>query len=203
MTQQQVAKLWSIVSLALLYYALNSWLVSQGANEIFEAKLVLSSSRLATAMIAILICCSLLIGTSLVGLLYASRADRRWHNRIPLFGFDSIDTSSREGKSYQVAMLTIFSLLPTLSLIHFWRVFLSGKVVTTGQPPRLASNIFDVTALIGFNDPARICDDLAPGPVLECAKGTTFFPLIEPVVWAAVTAVAVATMILHWRAVFR
>jgi hypothetical protein len=203
MTQHQLAKLWAVVSVALLYYALNSWLVSQGANEIFEAKLVLSSSRLATAMIAILICSFLLIGASLVGLLYASRATGPWHNKIPVFGFGSINTSSREGIGFQGVMLTVFSLLPALSLIHFWQVFLRGKVVTNGQPSRVASGIFDITALIGFDDPARICDELASGAVPGCIKGATFFPFIEPIVWGLLTALAVASMVVHWRAIFR
>ena len=39
MTLQQLSKIWTVVGLFLLYYAMNSWIVVQGGQEIFGAKL--------------------------------------------------------------------------------------------------------------------------------------------------------------------
>lgn len=201
MNPQQISKLWSVVGGVLLYYALNSWLVSQGGNEIFGVKLV-HSGRVPVAMLAILICAVLLIAASLIGRLFARRAASSWYERIPVVGFDAIRTGSPEGRIYQLAMMVLLSLIPSLSLIHFWLVFTAGKVVTTGSNARVASGIWDISALQGVNDPARICADLAAGPSIACENGTTFFPIVEPLILAVITIVAFLATVAHWLSVF-
>jgi hypothetical protein len=70
MTQSQLSKLWLAVSAILLYYALNSWIVAEGGNEVFGVKLVVSN-KVPTAMIAIPVCAVLLLASSLIGRLFA------------------------------------------------------------------------------------------------------------------------------------
>src|ERR1700730_2943264 len=106
MTPQQISEVWTVVSLVFLYYALNTWIVTQGGHEIFGAKLIVSH-RIPAAMMGIPICSVLLLISSLIGLMYAHRTGPNWHNRIPVVGFDSIVTGSREGKLYQGAMITL------------------------------------------------------------------------------------------------
>jgi multisubunit Na+/H+ antiporter MnhC subunit len=70
MTPQQISKVWTVISLVLLYYALNTYLVTQGGNEIFGTKLIVTS-RIPAAMMGIPICSALLLVSSLIGIDYA------------------------------------------------------------------------------------------------------------------------------------
>jgi hypothetical protein len=54
-TYQQISKVWTAVSLCLLYYALNTYLVVQGGVAIFGATLIVSN-REPAAMVGIPIC---------------------------------------------------------------------------------------------------------------------------------------------------
>ncbi len=204
MTQQQLSKIWTVVGLFLLYYALNTWIVVQGGQEIFGAKLIVGN-RVPAAMWGIPVTCLVLFVSSLVGLRYAQRtAPGNWHDRIPIVGFESIVTNSPEGKVYQAVMLFLLSLLPAAVLIHFWRIFNSAKVVTTDDPPRPVGSIWDWSALTKLDDPARICTDLINvGGKMTCEKNATLLPGLEPTLFAVLTAVAVLVLAIHWHAVFR
>jgi hypothetical protein len=204
MTQQQLSKIWTVVGLFLLYYALNTWIVVQGGQEIFGAKLIVGN-RVPAAMWGIPITCVVLLVNSLVGLRYARRtAPGSWHDRIPIVGFEGIVTNSSEGKVYQGTMLFLLSFLPAAVLIHFWRIFNSAKVVTTDDPPKPVSSIWDWSALTELDDPARICTELVrDGGKIACEKNATLLPEFEPTVFAVLTAVAVLALAIHWYAVFR
>ena len=73
---------------------------------------------------------------SLIGIDYARKNGPAWADRIPLVGFEKIDTGSREGKVYQAILLGALSLLPVLSIIHFWHLFWRADVVTTENSSR-------------------------------------------------------------------
>jgi hypothetical protein len=200
MTRLQIAKLWSVVSAVLLYYSLNSWLASQGGQEIFAVKLV-AAGRVPTALLAILICAILITATSWIGQLFAKRSGPSWHDRIPVVGFESIETASTEGKIYQGVMLVLLSLLPAASLAHFWHILAGAKVVTTGESPRLARSIWDWAALSSFDNPATVCADLKSNEPPVCNAGVTFLPGLEPALLALLTALALLSLVLHWRRV--
>jgi hypothetical protein len=110
-------------------------------------------------------------------------------------------TASSEGRIYQIAMLVLLSLIPAVALIHFWRVFASGPVVTLERVPRRVQ-IWDWTGLHRLDDPARICTELAPGPELKCVDGVTFFPGIQPAILAVLTGMSVVAVLVHWWTVF-
>jgi len=96
-TQAQIGKIWFVVSAVLLYYALNTWIVVQGGNEIFGAKLVVSNKTPA-AMIAIPICTILLFSASCIGRFFALRGCALCHRRIRMVCGDDGGTDSREGR---------------------------------------------------------------------------------------------------------
>jgi hypothetical protein len=202
MSTSQISKVWTVVSLALLYYALNSYLVTQGGAAIFSAALIVSN-RVPAAMLGIPICSILLLISSLIGIDFARKTGPAWPDRIPLVGFEQIDTKTPEAKTYQGFMLAVLSLLPAVSLIHFWILFCKADLVTTKNPPRLLSSIWDWAELVSLDDPARICNVLQREPTLSCDGNITILPGLEPTLFAMVTlATAIATFRFWWR-VFR
>ncbi len=203
MSEQQISKVWTVIGLFLLYYVLNTWIVTQGGQEIFGAKLIVSG-RAPAAMWGIPVACIALFLNSIVGIHYAWRTGPRWSNRVPLVGFEKINADSREGKFYQASMLTLLSLVPVIALIHFWRLLVLSNVVTTQDPPQPVSSIWSWSALTTINDPARICTDLAhDGSAIRCLNNATILPGLEPTLFAILTAATAVFVIMHWRAVFR
>ena len=201
MTQSQLGKIWLVVSALLLYYALNSWIVVQGGNEVFGAKLVVSNKAPA-AMIAIPICAILLFVSSCIGRLYAVRSQAPWHRRIPIVGFEEIDTGSAEGRLYQGAIISVFSIGPAAALIFFWHAFVTAKVMANDGTKQLVG-LFDWTILARtMNDPARICTDFNKDLPDPCVANGTVLPGLEPTLFALLTLVAAIALLVHWRAVF-
>jgi hypothetical protein len=205
MTPAQIGKVWTVLGLFLLYYVLNTWIVTQGGQEIFGAKLVISY-RIPAAMWGIPIACVLIGLNAIVGWRYAWRTGSAWHDRLPVVGFDTIATGSREGRFYQGCIFALLSVLPGVALIHFWRLFNGAKVVTTDNPPKPVDGIWDwsVLKVKGWDDPARICTDyIVEGTKISCEKNATILPGFEPTVLAILTLAAVLLLLMHWRAVFR
>jgi len=200
MTQAQLGRVWFVVSAFQLYYALNSWIVAQGGNEIFGAKLVVSN-KVPAAMIAIPICAILLFGSSLIGRLFALRGGTSWHERIPIVGFDAIDTASREGRIYQGAMILMFSLLPSVAMVYFWRSFLTANVMLNDGSKTLLGSIWDWSSLKTLNDPARICTDFNRDLPDPCVGNASVLPGLEPLMFAVLTLGALIAVLAHWYAV--
>jgi hypothetical protein len=196
MKPQQIGKIWAVVSLVLLYYALNSYLVIQGGQEIFGAKLV-TDNRVPAAMIAVVICSALLGIASGFGIDFARSGGVRWADRIPLFAFEEIDSSKLNARIYQGFMLFVLSILPSASLIHFWRVFASAKVATTDSTPKLVESIWTWSAFSKWDNPADVCTtfDLTSG---KCDGKMTLLPGLEPTLFAILTGLAVATTLVFW-----
>jgi hypothetical protein len=198
MTAQQLSKIWTVLSLVPLYYALNTYLVTQGGNEIFGAKLIVSN-RVPAAMMGIPICSVLLLLSSLIGVDYALKNGPARADRIPVIGFETIDTGSREGKLYQGTMFGLMSILPIFPLAHFWVIFCNADVVTTGTPSKRIPSIWSWSALGSLDDPARICTELKLAPEISCEKNITLLPGLEPTIFAVLTAAAVAaTLVFLW-----
>lgn len=201
MTLTQLSKLWTVVGLASLLYALNSWVSTQGGAEIFDAKL-LTSGRVPIALTAIPICSVLLALAAAIGTVYAQRASGSWHARIPIVGFETLDTGSAEGRWYQAATLVGLTLLPLAALVHFWLVAGGAQVVTTGGEPRLLNGIWDWSGLERWNDPARACTDLQPGAI-ACSGGVTILPGPQPAVYGALSLASFVIVLRQWIAIFR
>ncbi|MGY3610855.1 MULTISPECIES: hypothetical protein [unclassified Bradyrhizobium] len=194
-----MSKVWSIVSLFLLYYALNSYLVTQGGETIFGATLIVKS-RVPAGFLAIPICSFLLLFASLIGIVFARRNGPRWADRIPLVGFEQLDMTKVEAKVYQAAMLVLLSLIPALTLIHFWRVAARAQLVTTDpQPVRIPGGIWDWRALTSLDNPANICSEVTQkASSIVCEGRATILPGLEPTIFAVLTAASVCAMIAFW-----
>jgi hypothetical protein len=196
MTSQQISKVWTVLSLALVYYSLNTYLVTQGGAAIFGATLIVSI-RIPAAMMGIPICSILLLLCSLIGADYAGKDHLNWTDRIPLVGFDQIDTATREAKLYHGTMLALLSFLPAVALIHFWSTFSEAFAVTTKNPPVQIPSIWSWSALTSLNDPARVCnifhvqpDSSSGTPAISCEGTNTLLPGLEPSAFAVLTAAA-------------
>ena len=201
MTPTQLSKLWTFVCLASLLFALNSWLATQGGAEIFDAKL-LTTGRVPVALTAIPVVSVLLAVLAAIGIAYARRGSAPWHARIPIVGFESIDTGSAEGRWFQAATMVGLTLVPLAALVHFWLVIDGALVVTTGTGPRLLSGIWDWSGLTSLNDPARACTALQPGAV-ACSGGVTVLPGLQPAAYGLISLGSLVLVLRHWLAVLR
>ncbi len=150
------------------------------------------------AVVGIFVCSTLLTAASVLGFVFA-RGAPVWHRRIPVVGLKGLVTSSKSGSAFQAAVLICFSLLPALSLVHFWRLMLNAPVMDR-EGSRLTT-VFDWGPTERtLNDPARICSDWIGGND-PCAGNATYYPGLEPLVLGILTAAACLTMLLHFSAV--
>lgn len=204
----QLAKLWTALSVFVLYYAVNSWLVSQGGKPILDANLIVED-RVPAAVAGIFICSTMLAVAATIGWIYAKRVERSagmadgpsWAGRVPVVFFDELDLSDTIAQAYQGIMLVLTILVPCISLVHFWNRMLGASIYTTGNSPiKVDTWDFGVT-LAQWNDPARICSayDVQDG----CVGGGTFLPGVEPLFLAVVCIVALLACVRQLFAVFR
>ncbi len=181
MNQEHLAKLWRAIGAVLLFYSLNSYLATQGGETVFSVKLFVKA-REPIALFGIIIGAPLLFLGAVVGRSFASRSGPTWHNRIPVVWFNEIDTASSEGRWYQRIMIVGLTILPALSLIHFFLIVEAASVCVRSSPAR-TTNVWDWSALETLDDPTRIGGILnraAQPPI--CENGVTFFPVVEPLV---------------------
>lgn len=201
MSQVQLARVWFAVGCILLFYALNTWLVVQGGNTLFDINLIHSGPTPA-ALIGICVCAVLLIVVSGIGLLYARRSPPGWCNRIPMGWLDKVQNDAPEVRVIKGALLAVFSLLPLAGMVHFWRVVIGAPVMKTDGSKQLLGGIWDWNGLTTMNDPARICSEFNPSLESPCLANATVMPGLEPTLFAVLTGVATLLVFLHWRAVF-
>jgi len=196
--REHYGQLWAGVSLFLLYYALNTWIVTQGGNEIFDAKLVMSN-RVPAAVVGIAVCGVLIAVASTFGVLFAA-GGRQWNDRIHVIWLKGLRTDTRSGKGYLSGVFFVVTALPALAMLHFWRLMLLAPVMD--RDGNRQTDVFDWTPTRRtFNDPARICSDWMGGAD-PCSGNATFFPGLEPLLLGTVTAIAAATLLLNVAVVF-
>jgi hypothetical protein len=159
MDRRALTAIWTVLSLAAVYYALNTYLVSQGLNTIFGSP-ILDSRPIPSAVFGLVVVPFLLIFAGFVGALYAWRHGTHWHERIPTPFLKHLNTASREGKIFQAFVLIIAIGAPIGSVVHFW-----DKV-------NCSSCIFDTT------NPPKRCPEDAPPPV--CNR---YLPMVKSI-WA-------------------
>jgi hypothetical protein len=119
MDKKALTAIWTGLSLAAVYYAINTYLVSQGMSTIFGTPVV-DVRPIPSALFGLIIVPSILIPSGLVGALHAWRHGSQWHERIPTVFLKKLDTASMEGKVYQVVVLIIVLVVPTVAVLHFW-----------------------------------------------------------------------------------
>jgi hypothetical protein len=125
-----------------------------------------------------------------------------WHAKIPVVGFETLDTNSKDGRVDHAEMLFLLCILPCAALVHFWDVMLGAKIVSTATPPAVIDSIWHWTPFGEWNDPARIGTILRDGNDLACEGNITVVPGIEPMTFAGLTFLAVVSLIAFLAAVF-
>ena len=194
MSREHYGQLWAGVSLFLLYYALNTWIVTQGGNEIFDAKLVMSN-RVPAAVVGIAVCGFLIAVASTFGLLFAA-GKHRWNDRIHVIWLKGLRTDTRSGKGYLGGMFFFVTALPVLAMIHFWRLMVLAPVMDRD------GNCHTQMCAIGLQRgaPSMTLPGSAPTGLAArypCSGNATFFPGLEPLLLGVVTAIAAAALLLN------
>jgi hypothetical protein len=193
MNREHYGQLWAGVSLLLLYYALNTWIVTQGGNEIFDAKLVMSN-RVPAAVVGIAVCGVLIAIASTFGLLFAVGGPR-WNDRIHVVWLKGLRADARSGKGYLGGVFFLVTALPALAMFHFWRLMVLASVMD--RDGNRKTDVFDwAPTRRTLNDPARICSDWIGG-TNPCSGNATFFPGLEPLLLAVITVIAAAALLLN------
>jgi hypothetical protein len=155
------------------------------------------TDRAPAALVAIPICAGLLFVASAFGIAYARRWGTAWHGRVPVVGFDVLETSSVEGRIYQGFMLLTLSFIPTVALIHFWRI-VNDAHVKAGEVILGQGSVWNFALLGNGQDPARICSEAD-----TCTGNATVLPGLEPVLLMALTIVAVSAALAQWLTVLK
>ncbi len=172
--------------------------MTQGGNEIFDAKLVMSN-RVPAAVVGIAVCGALIAVASSFGLLFGL-GGRRWTDRIHAVWLKGLRPDTRSGKGYLGGMFFVVTALPALAMIHFWRLMVLAPVMD--RDANRQTDVFDwAPTRHTLNDPARICSDWIGGAD-PCSGNATFFPGLEPLLLGAVTAIAAAALLLNIAVVF-
>lgn len=199
MNVAQLSKLWLVVGTLLLFYALNSWIVTQGGDPIFSGS-VISKDRAPAAVVAIPVGSILLALASAVGWLHATRASGKWHSRIPIAFFETLDMNRLEARVYQASMLVALSLVPTLALVHFWSIFVTEAVVFRDGSVARSGGVLQWAKLTTLDNPAVICSRFDEG---VCEGDATILPGLEAAVFALLSLAASVLLAGHWAAVFK
>lgn len=193
MTEAHLARLWIVVGLFLVFYSLNTWIVSQGGKALFGVEL-LDDQPVTSALVAIPICAVLLVLQCRIGMAYADRSGmrRQWHARTPVVGLDGLKTGSREGKLYQAFFLILFVIVPVAALGYFVDQVLGGtvydRVAKTEHSPLAAVDWATIASASYWDDRFR----LGEGP----DKAVTWFPVVEPVLLGLLLLLAAAHVVL-------
>jgi hypothetical protein len=129
MSQATLSRVWSVAALALVYFSLNAWSLTQQwqltlpGDPFREGKFTPHG----VTLVAIPLAGSLLALTALLVRFYARRTQATgWAARFPRFGDLAIDVLKPEGRLFQGASLCVLLLLPAAAQIHFILKFLAG-----------------------------------------------------------------------------
>lgn len=214
MSQSTLNKIWSFLSVLLLYLCLNVWSITQQWQLSFPGNPFKTESvtPYGATIYGVPICGMLLVLVSIVTRIYALRSPKtRWESRFPRFGDFELNIAQGDAKAFQIIMLFLFLLLPTAGVIHFQSTFLSGTVCgvpknckpDTAVPCTCRVRISGWHAML-FESPA-----VPPGIVLKydpnMAKdvGPEFIQLWQPWTYLFIALVSVCAVIWCAVAVFQ
>lgn len=132
MTLDQIRQVWTAVGIFIAFFALDTWLRTQGLEPIFGSRLP-SEQRAASAVLGLVV-----TGVGSMYLLYMARlfqtrSEGRWTDRVPVAFLKRLDTGRAESRHYQRLFVTLFHVLPLLASIHFMRITLNAGYVTTSE----------------------------------------------------------------------
>lgn len=154
MSQKHLTKIWQWASILCLLFLVSSIVSIQGGSE-FVGKVLgdkagtAPDNKPAIGYFGAIIGSGLFLIASSALLLHARRHGDHWHNRVPVFLLDGLDTRAWEGKLFQVVVLVMFIGLPVIGITlciaeaeigdiceldtaHFYK----GSSTTLLRPPR-------------------------------------------------------------------
>lgn len=189
MSESALRQIWGALCLVLLYYSVNSWLVTIGAKPILDVNM-LHEDRSAAALLGIVVCAPLLCLASWVGRTYAIRhGGKTWPERIPVAWPKGVDRASRDGRTYQGIVLATVVGVPVAALLHLYRKTVNSGVVNCDTGADVGHWIFDLTL------DHKYC--------LGSQDGVTYFPFVAPLVLACLILAALATTTAYVAAVLQ
>jgi uncharacterized integral membrane protein len=214
MSQSLLNKVWSFITVLLLYLCLNVWSITQQWQLSFPGNpfKVENVSPYGVTLYGVPICGVLLVLVSVTTRIYASRSPKvRWEDRLPRFADFQLDTNKAEAKAFQVIMLVSLLLLPAVAVIHFLATFMNGTVCGLSNFCNAASTFSCDCAvrISGWHamlfEPRTIPADIALKYDPNVAKniGPGFVQLWEPWTYLMVTVIAVCSAIWCITAVFQ
>lgn len=204
MTQQHLVRLWQVVGLVCTLYALNAWLVGQGASAVFDLVLI-EKRKVGAQLVALVVVALLLMLTAQIGIIHARRSHHiAWHARQPLVWLEGLDTGSVEGRCYQAFWLVLLVLIPLAALVYFTHVVLDGEVAHVRQSSVEIIGPLDRVDASAFWRSLSGSHEfrLGDGPV-GAERGVTWFPMIQPALLATLLLGALAQSLRLFRALFR
>lgn len=203
--------------ITLLYLSLNVWSITQQwqlvlpGNPFKDGK----TTPYGVALYGLLLCCPLLIVTTIVTRLYARRSGaREWPNRLPRFANFELDTKNADGKAFQVFALCLFLVLPSAAIVHFQNKMVHGsvfRVLTNCEPASANDYCRSKQAVIeGWHDmlfanPRGIPSDgrLVYDPDLSKDIAPSFIPLWEPWTLVGLSALTLGFVAYSLKQVFK
>lgn len=206
MKENDARKLWLIISLVLFVLTWSLWGRLQGSS--FTPQLTVLVALIfekevphaIVAMWGILLCALISIAVNLLTHEHGKIIGTSWKSRYPYRLWEA-DPEYGIGRVAQGAALVVFTLLPMAALVHFWKVMLrEGRLCRTKEGQEVA-HLLQFPPGWKWHHPWNNSWLLAGEG--GCGKGTTTFePVIQPILWAAVTAVAVFCFALAMRTLF-
>lgn len=192
MNTDHFRQLWTALGTVLLFYVVNAWLASVGANPIFDFRLLEDRPKI-ESLLALAVCAPMLILLCGIGIRHAravssSSPDARWHERLPVVWLQGVNTSTGEGRIYQGAFLAAFIVLPATSLWHFLRKIRRAGVLQDDDRSTL-KDPFQLVPLKDLGKTHWIGDGLKAG-MTEIKGAVTWFPVFEPALLLMLTAAA-------------
>ena len=199
MGQETLNRIWSVITVTLLYLSLNAWSLSQQwqlslpGNPFKDGKFTPHG----VTLIALPLCGTLLVITSLLTVTYArqSRA-KSWASRFPRFANLPMNMAKFEGRFAQACSLSLLLIVPSLAQLHFGVKFLAGTAYR--GTTRLYSGMEHLTHFVPLGDAFSgrytydRLNDIAP----------TFFPFWEPWAFGAIETIVLCTVLRCLWAVF-
>lgn len=225
MSQSLLNKIWSFLTVLLLYVCLNVWSITQQWQLSFPGNpfKVESVTAHGGTVYGVPLCGALLILVAVVTRIYAVRAGKThhhpWQERLPHFGDFKLDSSMRDAKAFQVIMLTALLLVPAAGIVHFELTFMSGTVcerlhdcdstpeASGSSKPKVSCDCLDKFS--GWSAMLFHRHNVQPGaewkydPDSAKKAAPDFIQLWQPWSYLAITALALGTLVWSLVAVFK
>lgn len=201
MSDENLNKLWTTVGTVTCLYALNAWLLSQGANTLFSVALLDDRAVPGSYLAVFIVSAALAIVTYVGRRFLVAKSSLHWTKRFPTVALKSLNPTDGFTKGYQSFFLMAFFVLPLAAIIHFnHKVMRHGDVADKLEDTVYPHRLFYIPSLGNIlktnNYGNRYCmgqDLKQPEPCKRSTinqGGITWFPLVSPIFMIGVSLVS-------------